>query len=77
MRGNHKHRTRGTIPELKDILDRFYATPAGHKMAKSKHVEADIAKAKLVLTKLLSGRSKNVVSSISKGEVTNVVSGDL
>jgi hypothetical protein len=62
---SHKHRARGTTPELREVLDKFYNTPAGKKLTKNAHIAADISKAKTILENLLEESGKNRVSSIT------------
>lgn len=63
---SHTHRPRGTTPELREVLDKFYATPAGKNMPKSSvHIESDKKAARSVLENLLRSRLQHPeISSI-------------
>lgn len=65
---NHTYRPRGVTPELREVLDRFYATPAGKIMLKTSiHIESDKKAARSILENLLNSRTKN------KPEISSII----
>ena len=65
---DHKYRPRGVSPELRELLDNFYMTPAGKKLAnkaKAANIQADVQKAQTVLKRLLDRQIKNPVTTIT------------